>query len=91
MRLLEKLGPGLGRPHVDTIKRSRHPNLKELRSQAGGKPLRTFFAFDPRRTAVLLIGGDKTSDRRFYLRLVPIADALYDQYLRELRQEGLLP
>jgi hypothetical protein len=89
--VLEQLGPGLGRPHVDTIKGSRHDNMKELRTQAGGRPLRTFFAFDPRRTAILLIGGDKTGDRRFYDRMVPLADDLYDQYRRELRDEGLLP
>lgn len=88
--LLEQLGPNLGRPHVDSIKRSRH-NLKELRTQVGGKPLRTFFAFDPRRTAILLIGGNKTGDRRFSDRMVPLADRLYEQYLRELQEEGLLP
>jgi hypothetical protein len=64
--------------------------MKELRTQCGGRPLRTFFAFDPRRTAILLIGGDKTGDDRFYERLVPIADDLYDIYLTELRKEGLI-
>jgi len=51
--------------------------MRELRTQAKGRPLRTFFAFDPRRTAILLIGGDKTGDRRFYDRMIPLADALY--------------
>jgi hypothetical protein len=55
VELLELRGPQLGSPHVDTIKGSRHRNMKELRTQFGGKPLRTFFAFDPRRTAILLI------------------------------------
>lgn len=91
VRMLEQLGPGLGRPHVDTVKGSKHDNMKELRTQVGGRPLRTFFAFDPRRTAILLVGGDKTGDRRFYERMIPIADDLYDVYLRELRREGLLP
>jgi hypothetical protein len=87
---LELLGPALGRPAVDTIKGSRHPNMKELRTQHAGRPLRTFFAFDPRRTAILLIGGDKTGDTRFYERIVPQADDLYDRYLEELRKEGLI-
>jgi hypothetical protein len=64
--------------------------MKELRTQSDGKPLRTFFAFDPRRTAVLLIGGDKTGDNRFYDRMVPIADNLYDAYLTEIEEEGLI-
>ena len=89
--MLEQLGPSLGRPYVDTMQGSRHANMKELRSQAAGRPLRTFFAFDPRRTAILLLGGDKTGDDRFYERMLPIADDLYDQYLAELRKEGLLP
>jgi hypothetical protein len=55
--------------------------------QSGGKPLRVFDAFDPRRMAILLIGGDKTSDRRFYEQMIPIADALYDQHLAELEKE----
>ena len=90
VELVELHGPQLGRPHVDTIKGSRHAHIKELRTQSGGKPLRTFFAFDPRRSAILLIGGDKTGDKRFYDRIVPIADNLYDQYLKEIEKEGLI-
>ena len=90
VELLENHGPQLGRPHVDTIKGSKHSNMKELRTQSGGKPLRTFFAFDPRRAAILLIGGDKTGDDRFYDRMVPIADGLYDTYLKEVEKEGLI-
>jgi hypothetical protein len=88
--LLERLGLSLSRPHADTVYRSRHSNMKELRTQHAGRPLRTFFAFDPRRTAILLIGGDKTGDPRFYERLLPVADDLYDRYLAELRKEGLI-
>jgi hypothetical protein len=88
--LLESHGPQLPRPHSDTVKSSRHSNMKELRTQSGGRPLRTFFAFDPRRTAILLIGGDKTGDDRFYQRMVRIADDLLDVYLQELAQEGLI-
>ena len=87
---LRRAGPRLGRPHADVIHGSRHPNMKELRTQHRGRPIRTFFAFDPRRTAILLVGGDKTGDDRFYDRMVPLADRLYDDYLAELREEGLI-
>lgn len=88
-RLIES-GPALGRPYVDTVAQSEYSNMKELRTQAKGNPLRTFFAFDPRRTAILLIGGDKTGDDRFYERMVPLADRLYTTYLDELKTEGLI-
>jgi hypothetical protein len=90
VELLQQIGPSLGRPHVDTVKASRHSHMKELRTQSSGDPIRTFFAFDPRRAAILLIGGDKTSDARFYERMIPIADKLYDVHLAELRKEGLI-
>lgn len=83
--LLAQRGPQLARPYADTVKGSRHSNMKELRVQSGGKPLRAFFAFDPARTAVVLIGGDKTGDKRFYERLIPQADALLDEHLAELK------
>ena len=88
--MLERLGPQLRRPYADTIDGSRHSGMKELRTQAAGRPLRTFFAFDPRRSAILLIGGDKTGDDRFYERMILLADRLYDSYLDELEQEGLI-
>ena len=90
VRLLEELGPQLPRPHADTVKGSRHGHMKELRTQCQGRPIRTFFAFDPRRSAILLIGGDKTGDDRFYDRMIPIADDLYDTHLRLLTEEGLI-
>lgn len=65
--------------------------MRELRVQSSGRPLRVFYAFDPRRSAILLIGGDKTGDRRFYERMVPIADELYDIYIAEIRKEKLIP
>jgi hypothetical protein len=86
--LLEVKGPLLGRPFVDTIRASQYPNLKELRVQAAGDPIRAFFAFDPRRAAILLIGGDKTGDEQFYDRMIPIADALYAEHLDELKREA---
>ena len=90
IQLLEDHGPHLVRPYADTVRGSRFANMKELRTQTGGDPLRTFFAFDPRRTAILLIGGDKTGDDRFYERMIPRADDLYAEYIAELKREGLL-
>lgn len=90
VRLLERFGPRLARPHADSLYGSKHSNMKELRSQHRGHPIRTFFAFDPRRRAILLIGGEKTGDDRFYEQMIPIADRLYDQYLEEIRNEGLI-
>ena len=88
--LLESHGVRLGHPHSSGINGSRHGHMRELRVQSGGKPIRVFYAFDPRRNAVLLIGGDKTGDDRFYVTYVPIADRLYDEHLEELRKEGLI-
>lgn len=86
---LAEYGPGLRRPDVGSIRTSRHANMRELRS-FGGK-LRVLYAFDPRRTAILLLGGDKTGDWiGWYERNVPIADDLYDEYLAEIRTEGLI-
>lgn len=92
--LLEAAGPGLGRPVVDQVHQSRHAHMKELRVPGG---LRVLFAFDPRRVGVLLVGGDKSPDdpgspnwNRWYDLYVPMADDLYDVYLNELREEGLL-
>ena len=90
VKLLRQMGPLLGRPYADTVKASRHSNMKELRTQHRGRPLRTFDAFDPRRRAILLIGGDKTGDDRFYDRMIPLADRLYDEHLQELRGKGLI-
>jgi hypothetical protein len=87
---LRRVGPPLGRPQVDTVNGSRHSNMKELRTQYAGRPFRTFFVFDPRRAAILLIGGDKTGDKRFYDRMIPLADSLYDAHLAQLRKEGLI-
>ena len=87
VQLLIEYGPNLKRPHSDTVNGSKHNNMKELRTQHQGRPLRTFFAFDPNRTAILLIGGDKTGDNRFYDQMVPIADELFDVYLAEIQEE----
>jgi hypothetical protein len=87
---LERLGPRLGRPFVDSVKGSRHPNMKELRSVGGH--LRALFAFDPRRTAIVLVGGDKTGEwSRWYERNIARADRLYDRHLKTLGKEGGWP
>jgi len=88
--LLIAQGPGLRFPHSSGIKGSRHAHMRELRIQSEGRPLRVFYAFDPRRSAILLIGGNKTGDDRFYETTVPIADDLYDVHLLELKREGYL-
>ncbi len=90
VQVLEQLGPGLTRPHSDAVKGSKHANMKELRTQCQGRPLRTFYAFDPRRSAILLIGGDKTGNDRFYDEMLPVADCLYDEHLQQLSEEGLI-
>ena len=85
--LLQKLGPGLPRPHADLVHGSRHPNMKELRIQHSGQPYRVLFAFDPRRCAILLIGGDKKGKDRWYDECVPVADALFDRHLAALKKK----
>lgn len=89
--LLMEQGPSLRFPHSSGLSGSRHAHMRELRVQSGGKPIRVFYAFDPRRSAILLIGGDKTGDDRFYERMIPVADLLYDIYIEEIRKEGLIP
>lgn len=89
VELLEIHGPSLGRPAVDRIHTSRHQNMKELRADLDGA-LRVLFMFDPRRHAILLLGGDKSRRwNEWYAWAVPAADDLYDIYLAELREEGL--
>ncbi len=89
--LLEQKGPNLSHPYSSGIKGSDYEHMRELRVQSGGHPIRIFYAFDPRRTAILLIGGDKTGDGRFYETFIPRADQLYAEYIDEIRREGLIP
>lgn len=88
--LLEQFGPQLGRPWVDTLKGSRHANMKELRFTANGQAWRVAFAFDPRRRAVLLCAGSKSgkSQRAFYRTLIRRADLRFDAYVRKLAIES---
>jgi hypothetical protein len=87
VNVLRQFGPSLGRPHVDSVAGSRYPNMKELRTQHAGRPYRTLYAFDPRRVAILLIGGDKTGNKRWYEEFVPRADKIYAQHLKEIAEE----
>jgi len=88
VRLLEVRGPELPFPHSSAVKKSRHGHMRELRIQHEGRPYRVLYAFDPRRTAILLLGGDKTGDDRWYEKHVPLADRLYDEHLELLKEEG---
>ena len=88
MILLQRFGPALRRPHSGVIAGSKHSHMKELIIQHAGRPYRVLYAFDPQRCALLLIGGDKTGDDRWYERFVPIADRLYDEHLAALEKEG---
>jgi len=85
--LLRDFGPGLGRPTVDTLKGSKHANMKEMRFAWAGEVWRVAFAFDPDRQAVLLVGGDKggADQRRFYQRLIAVADERFDGHLDTLK------
>ena len=89
-RLLQRFGPQLGRPRVDTLNGSRHANMKELRFSAAGGEWRVAFAFDPQRKAILLIGGDKSggSEKRFYRQLIRQADDRFDDHLRKVKRRG---
>ena len=86
---LEERGPGLSFPYSSSIKASRHGWMRELRVQSAGKPIRIFYAFDPGRTAILLIGGKKGGNDRFYDQFIRVADRLFDEHLAELSKELL--
>lgn len=88
IELLEEHGPQLGRPLVDTVTASRHRNMKELRpGSAGRSELRILFAFDPDRRGITLVAGDKAGDwNRWYKKNIPIADAMFDEHVREVRE-----
>lgn len=83
VRLLEVYGPSLGRPYVDTLASIRTSNLKELRVPHGGRPIRILFAFDRNRRALLLVAGDKASNKRWYERAIARADAIFARHVNE--------
>lgn len=86
--LLESMGPHLPFPHSSGVKGSKYGHMRELRIQHAGRPYRVLYAFDPKRAAILLIGGDKTGSDRWYEINVPLADRLYDEHLKELAEEA---
>ncbi|PWU03086.1 MAG: addiction module toxin RelE [Terriglobia bacterium] len=89
-RLLQKFGPQLGRPRIDTLKGSRYRNMKELRFDAADGVWRVAFAFDTKRAAILLVAGDKSgvSEKRFYRGLIRKADRRFEAHLARLKREG---
>ncbi len=90
VKLLAEYGPALRFPYCSGITQSGFPHMRELRIQHSGRPYRVLYAFDPRRTAILLLGGDKTGDDRWYEHAVPRADRIYADHLDQLRREGLI-
>lgn len=87
--LLQDRGVALTYPHCSGVNSSKHNHMRELRPQHQGRPYRVLCAFDPRRTAILLIGGDKTGDDRWYEKYVPLADKIYDEHIAQLKKEGV--
>lgn len=87
VKMLEQYGIALGHPYSTGITQSGYGQMRELRVQHQGRPYRILYAFDPRRMAVLLIGGDKTGDDRWYDKIVPVADKLYEEHLKSLEKE----
>jgi hypothetical protein len=85
--LLQEAGPTLKMPHSSGVETSRYSHMRELRVQHQGRPYRVLYAFDPTRTAFLLIGGDKTGNNCWYEEFVPVADAIYEEHLKELSKD----
>jgi len=84
LETLKVVGSSLGRPHVDTLKGSKIANLKELRVRSSGKPYRILFVFDPKRKALLLVGGNKAEDKKFYTQMIKKAEIIYKKYLEDM-------
>lgn len=80
--LLEKMGPNLCFPYSSGIENSKYTHMRELRIQHNGQPYRILYAFDPKRTAILLIGGNKKGQDHWYKEFIPIADKLYGEHLQ---------
>ena len=84
--LLRQFGPQLRRPHCDTLNGSKHANMKELRIKFRNEPWRILFAFDPEQSAILLLGGNKQGDKRWYKKNIPIAEARFRRHLKQLEE-----
>lgn len=85
INLVKALGPHLGYPHSSKINGSKFSHMRELRIQHKGKPYRVLYAFDPSREAILLIGGSKVGDDRWYKKHIPIAERLYEMHLKTFK------
>lgn len=87
--LLEELGPQLSRPYADTLKGSKYPNMKELRVQSHGDPLRVLYAFDPKQNAILLCAGNKkgSNEKQFYKSMISLADQVFEFHLETIKKE----
>jgi len=85
--LLEQKGPMLPFPYSSGISGSTHSHMRELRIQHRGQPYRVLYAFDPRRVALLLIGGNKTGDDRWYDKMIPKADRIYSEHIASLEPQ----
>src|SRR5512146_1819246 len=85
--MLMEAGPALGFPYSSGVGKSKFGHIRELRIQHEGRPYRVLYAFDPSRSALLLIGGDKTGDDRWYEKMVPKADAIYEEHLKVITEE----
>jgi len=88
--LLEEMGPNLKFPYSSGVQNSEYSHMRELRVQYSGEPYRILYAFDPRRVVILLIGGNKVGDTRWYEKFIPIADKLYAEHLKDLEKEKKL-
>jgi hypothetical protein len=87
LEVLKLFGPTLGRPRVDTLYDSQLPNLKEVRFYFKGAPIRILFVFDPKQQGVIILGGDKSGDKRWYKKHIPIAEKLYAEHLKKQKKE----
>jgi hypothetical protein len=87
LELLKERGPLLPRPYADTLKGSKVPNLKELRFSFNGAPIRILFIFDPKQQGVIILGGDKSGDKRWYDTNIPLAEKLYAAHLEKQKKE----
>lgn len=86
--VLREKGPGLSRPYADTVKGSRYINMKELRIQRRGDPIRAFYAFDPARNGIVLCAGNKVgNEKRFYAEMLPVADRQFTDWLNRLKEK----
>lgn len=86
--VLREKGPGLSRPYADTVRGSRYSNMKELRIQSRGDPIRAFFAFDPTRIGIVLCAGNKVgNEKRFYDEMLPVADREFTNWLNTLKEK----